>query len=140
MRRDEIGAAAVPFPEHEVVMRALDKLELQRAADEVGMASPPTRELGEGERFSRGPRSERPVLVKARLHSPAHGGPGPSMHAVQEARGSDELREKVEEMRARGAAPLVQKPVDGDLMAISLVADRESRPGVGGPAAGLEDL
>ena len=61
--RDRLSAV-VPYPPHEVVVRAIDKLELHRAARSVGMPSPATR-LADEEAIS---QVDGPVLVKARLH------------------------------------------------------------------------
>ena len=57
-------SAKIPYPPHEVVVRAIDKLELCRAAQRVGMSTPLTTPAGEQAIA----QVNLPVLVKARLH------------------------------------------------------------------------
>ncbi len=121
--REQIPAV-VPYAEHHAVLRAIDKLELHRAAVAVGLGAPDTRpvtpELLAACRL--------PVVVKARLHWQ----PGVSETARHQiarlCATRAEAKQCAEAMRDAGGEPLLQDVVDGELMALTTVADRGSRP------------
>ena len=121
--RDRLPAV-VPYPPHQAVVAAVDKLGLTRAAEAVGIGTPRTTEAD--------PASVAAVtggvVVKARLHwSP--GTTVPERHQlVQLVTGPEQTLAAVESVRASGGEPILQEVVDGRLMAISLVLDRQGRP------------
>ncbi|MCW3065642.1 MAG: hypothetical protein JWN32_2814, partial [Solirubrobacterales bacterium] len=115
-RRAEVAPAVVPYPAHEVVERSFDKLAFTHAAQEAGLAVPrtvpATDEALDG--------WEGPVVVKARLHVPTRFGTGVFASAV-------EAGPFVAEMRAGGGQPLLQERIGGQLGAVVVVADRDSK-------------
>ena len=116
--RDRIGAR-VPFPTDEVMLRAIDKVELAQAATEVGIRSPAT--------STSIPELAGPLIVKERLHgTPAADG---SLTHVNPFVSSDRaaLAEYADAARAAGAEPIFQPVIAGRLMAFSSVVDRDGR-------------
>jgi predicted ATP-grasp superfamily ATP-dependent carboligase len=122
LRRQQIGAI-VPYPPHENVLRMLDKLELNRAAERVGLEVPFTVEASEAELERHAP----PYVLKARVHAPFVEAEGPSRIATRFVPDRDIAQAVAAEMRAGGGVPLVQELVQGRLIAFVVVADRESR-------------
>lgn len=118
-RRAEIPCV-VPYGDHDDVTRAIDKLELSRAAARVGLASPVTEPVTPARLLE----VAGPVMVKARLHwDPAAG--GGSRHLLAELcadRAEAELAAKT--MEAAGGGPVLQEVIDGELMALTVVRDR----------------
>ena len=116
--------ARVPYPPHAAVVRAHDKLELARAAEAVGLASPSTAPAAEVP----GAGADGPVVVKARMHWT----PGSQVDSGRlEARvaGSvPEVQREAAAIVAAGGEPLVQELVAGRLMAVATVADGDARP------------
>ena len=116
-RRAEIGPEeVVPYAPHEVVERAFDKLAFTRAAEAAGLGVPHTVEATpEALAAWRGP-----VVVKARLHVP---------HRYQTRRfeRAADAAGFVEQLRAEGAAPLLQERITGALGAVVVVAGRDGR-------------
>lgn len=117
--RDGI-AARVPYPRHEIVVRAVDKLALFEAGGRAGLRVPETAELTD-ERLR---DWSFPAMVKARMH-----------HAVGESRGSgrqlttvaadrDEALRAGEQIRATGGTPIIQEIVSGRLLAYTTVTDQ----------------
>ena len=116
LRRSDLEAV-VPHAEHDVVLRALDKLELARAAERAGMATPVTVEATSDAIGSWG----RPAIVKSRLHAmPWHDG---STSRIEVGYGAAELqtKQRVEAVVAAGGQPLLQDFVEGRLMAFTAV-------------------
>ena len=113
--RDELGAI-FPYGPHEDVVRAFDKVALSEAARRAGLAVPG------------GARPEdAPVVVKPRqttVHDP-RGGPLRLRAEVEET--PEEADARVEYLESVDAEPLIQSFVEGDLVAIVAVTDRESR-------------
>ena len=122
MRRDEI-AATVPYPPHETVLRALDKLELARAAERAGLGTPVTVEATADQLE----RWEPPMVVKPRLHAPLAGDGGPSRLEATITADRRTASERARKIRELGGVPLLQEQLSGELMAFVIVADRESR-------------
>lgn len=110
-------AATVPYPEHERVARAFDKLELMRAADAVGIRTPRTVAV----------ETQVPDLdgaawmVKVRVHDR-----GERLEATL-ATSRAQVASRVSQIRATGGEALVQEVIDGDLMAFTVVADRSGK-------------
>ncbi len=112
-RREELGGAVWPYPAQAVVERAFDKLELARAVQDAGLASPRTvladeRALAQ---WSGG------VVVKARAHAPKRFDTGLFESAA-------EGRELAELIRSEGGEPLLQEPMHGLMGAVVLVVGR----------------
>lgn len=119
--RQAITPIRVPYPAHEQVVAAFDKLNLGEAAERVGIAVPDTADgslpATHGE--------ER--VVKARLH-PALDRDGSSARMEVRVAGDDaEAEDRVRELRAVGRQPLVQEHVNGELMSLTLLLDRDAR-------------
>jgi len=116
--RDRISAK-IPYPRHEVVVRAFDKMELTRAAQEVGMAAPET-VLADDRAIS---DVGIPVLVKSRLHwTPgAQGAPSRLEAAICSDR--DDIHRRVREIRAHGGEAVLQEVIRGRLIHYLVVVD-----------------
>jgi predicted ATP-grasp superfamily ATP-dependent carboligase len=119
-QRDRINAV-IPYGPHDGLVTAFDKSKLNHLAGKVGLQVPRTVPAG---RVPDGWRT--PLVLKARLHSPPHEGGSPAHlpTSVHDDRGA--LALAAEEMRRRGGEPLVQELVDGSLVALSTVTDRDS--------------
>ena len=121
--RDRI-ACAVPHAPHAAVLRAIDKLDLAEAAAAAGLRSPVTRPATPEALAA----VAGPVFVKARLHwHPGVRDAGRHAEAVR-CEDAAEAAEAAAAMRAAGREPVLQDPVDGELMALTTVVDQASRP------------
>jgi predicted ATP-grasp superfamily ATP-dependent carboligase len=118
--RDMIGAV-VPYPAHTSVRRALDKLELVRAAAAAGLSTPRTVETtAQALDQVRGP-----VVVKSRLHWDPESPGSPGRLEALVASSGEETRRRVEAITRAGGQPLLQEWVPGRLVAyIALVNER----------------
>jgi predicted ATP-grasp superfamily ATP-dependent carboligase len=117
LRRAELGAL-VPFPAHERVVTAFDKLHLAEAAASVGMGSPVTGRATAAELD----RVPFPAIVKARHHAPLTGLGGPSWIQATICRTREEAMQRSAEIRSEGAEPIVQELVGGSLIACAAIA------------------
>jgi predicted ATP-grasp superfamily ATP-dependent carboligase len=118
-RRAEVPAT-VPYGSEESVLRAFDKLELTRAAERVGLAAPATADADSPGEWA------GPVMVKPRLHYGFESNrPGHLAAAI--AHSPADAGERVEAIRAVGGQAILQEIVEGQLMALSFLADDESR-------------
>lgn len=115
--RDRLEAA-VPYPEHERVVRAIDKLTLAEAAREAKLATPRTVELTDEEPD----RWELPAMIKARLHAAPAGAHAPGRLEASVATTRREAKEAAQRISAGGGAPLMQEIVAGKLMAHTVVS------------------
>jgi len=115
-------AADVPYVSHAALLDVMDKLALAGVCARVGLAAPRTwgrvedaqRELG------------GPVMIKERTHGDAaRTGPGPVPDPVI-AEGSAAVSAQ-SRFLAQGAEVVVQEPIDGRLMALSVIADHDHR-------------
>ena len=113
--RDELNAI-VPYGPHDDVVRAFDKVTLAEAAARAGLAVPATARP-----------EDAPVVIKPRRTTvrDLHGGPLRLRAKVAETR--DEAARQVAYLESVGAEPLVQQFVEGELVALIVVTDRESR-------------
>ena len=120
--RGEI-AATVPYPPHEIVLRALDKLELARAAERVGLPAATTivATVEELDRWM------PPFVVKARAHAPLADDVGPSRLEATIVADRAAAERRVDEIRALGGDPVFQEMLPGALVAFAAVADSDSR-------------
>lgn len=121
-RRGEVGAV-VPYPQHATVMRALDKLELHRAAQAAGLPSPSTVEAGIRESV----QWDTPLIVKPRLHSPSDSDPGRSRLKTYRAKEVSDVSSAAAKIRSADGIPVLQELTEGRLMAVAVVADRGGR-------------
>ena len=118
--RDHVGAV-IPYGPHEGVVRIFDKLHLYHAAIESGVPTP----LTEPASASAVEHFGRPMFVKARLHAPGDSPlSGSRWESTAAADGKEALR-LAGVMRANGREPLIQQHVDGELMALAVLVDRD---------------
>ena len=110
--------AAVPYPPHDVVLRAFDKLDLAREAIEAGLRAPRT-EVASSEALE---RTTYPVVVKSRVHGPVA---APSRRRIEAEICHDRRRAaaRADEIRAADGEPVLQELVGGELMALTTVRD-----------------
>ena len=118
-RRGDI-AAAVPYAEHGVVCRALDKAALEPAAATAGFALPGVLAVSELS-------GDGPVVVKARRHADPERPGAPPRVDTNVVFGAAAARRRVGDITATGAEPIVQPFLRGDLIAYVAVTDRSSR-------------
>jgi predicted ATP-grasp superfamily ATP-dependent carboligase len=119
-RRESISAR-VPYASHRTVLRALDKRHLGHAARAVGLRTPPE---AASAREAAARWGAGPVIVKESLHGSldAH---GHASHFAPEPYADHQAAEqRVHEICASGATPVVQPLSEGRLMAFSCVTDR----------------
>jgi predicted ATP-grasp superfamily ATP-dependent carboligase len=112
----------IPYARHDSVCRAMDKMELYRAADRVGFNTPRTVVATE-EAISR--VTDR-VVVKPRLHwSPEHWASPPRLETA--VVGTPEEAERcVRRITGAGGTALLQEFVDGRLMAYVALTSKKS--------------
>ena len=113
----------VPYPPHETVVRAVDKLTFLNAAADAGIRTPHTVEATE-EALS---KVNGQAVIKARLHS----SPGSSskmlrIEATPVAGRSGAIR-RAQQIRHYGAVPLLQEFIDGRLVVHTAVCDARGR-------------
>jgi predicted ATP-grasp superfamily ATP-dependent carboligase len=111
--------AIVPYPPHENVVRAIDKLELTRAAHRVGLAAPDTVPATDEEIR----RIGGPVLVKARLHWTPGALHAPSRLKAAICNTPQEAQRVVAGWRAHGAEAILQQVVTGRLVHFMTIMD-----------------
>jgi len=117
--RDEVPAE-VPYAEHAVVERALDRLEQVRLAERHGLAAPETWEVTDG---NLGRWGDRVVALKSR--TPWLMGSGHERHRVETRVGTgNEAVAWAAEIRDSGGTPIVQELIQGQLMSFSVLTDR----------------
>lgn len=114
--RDRLGMA-VPLPAHDVVVRSFDKAALTEAAVAAGLAVP--RVL---DRSADAPAGQ--VVVKERLHGDPSTGAAVE-HSTPVVVEVEEADRRSEEIRAAGGAPVLQELVEGELLALVVVVDRD---------------
>lgn len=113
--RDELGTI-FPYGPHEDVARAFDKVALAEAGERAGLAVP-----GDAR------PEDAPVVIKPRRTTVRDPEGGPLRLRAEVAETPEEAERQVAYLRSVGAEPLVQRFVDGDLVALITVTDRESR-------------
>lgn len=118
-RRAEIGAV-LPYAEHPKVVRALDRLQVTQAARAAGLCTPAEIEPDP----VRLARRTHPVAIKARSYALVEEDGRPSRVETVLAAGP-EAAERVDWLTRSGHEALVQEPVDGRLMALIGVMDRD---------------
>lgn len=113
--RDELGTM-FPYGPHEGVVRAFDKVELSAAARRAGLGVPEEADA-----------ADAPVVIKPRHTTVRDPDGGPLRLRAEVAETPDDAARQVAYLESVGAEPLVQRFVEGDLVALVVVADRESR-------------
>ena len=117
--RDRIEAL-VPLAAHDRVVRAVDKLSLVTEAAAVGIAVPET--IVADDRAIAAWRG--PAVVKARLHwEPGLQGASGGWASAQKVPEGASLTAAVQVVVDAGRSPVLQRPVDGDLIAVAAVCD-----------------
>lgn len=106
--RDQVGAK-IPYPPHDRVLRAFDKLDVLEAASDAGFAVPKTVVATEEELN----KVSGPVIVKSRFHWLPGVTHAPARLEAELCAGEAEARQHASVMRAAGAEPLLQEPVWG---------------------------
>jgi predicted ATP-grasp superfamily ATP-dependent carboligase len=122
-RERERIPACFPYPPHDVMVRAMDKAELSRIAERVGLRTPETAAGGEEARERWG---SRPVVVKECLHGTLHAS-GITTHHPFRTTDPAEIDRRAGEITAAGRTPLIQEVVPGHLMAFTSVVDEQGR-------------
>ena len=117
--RDAV-AAAVPYPPDAILRRALDKLELTRAAERAGLHVPFT-----AEDVAELPAA--PVVVKERMHGDLAAGGSPLTTGTDIVGDRDAARVRLAALAAGGGAGIVQEVVRGRLVALTVLCDRRGR-------------
>jgi predicted ATP-grasp superfamily ATP-dependent carboligase len=120
--RDAVPAV-LPYAPHDVVLRALDKGELNRVAAGLGIALP---DVVDPEAV---PDEVTPVVVKARMHARPDLPGSPPRIDTNVVLGRTAVQRRVAEIRAAGGEPQVQVFHEGALLAYTSVR------GPGGVAA-----
>jgi predicted ATP-grasp superfamily ATP-dependent carboligase len=106
-----------PFPAHEVVLTSFDKYALSEIAQASGIASPATTHASDQTLSS----FRYPALVKPASHADAY-------FPALVVDGPDAARARAREIEAAGGSPpLLQEHVQGALVAVAFVADRDGR-------------
>ena len=120
--RDRIKAC-VPYPPHDNVVRAFDKLDLVVGAARAGLATPRTMIATDDELQ----RVNGPIVVKSRLHwapgSPQGGLRLPTTVVFNQ----HEAARRVAEVRDAGGEPLLQEIVPGRIMHCHVAMERDGR-------------
>jgi predicted ATP-grasp superfamily ATP-dependent carboligase len=116
-RRDEVDAV-VPYAPHANVARALDRVELARAARDAGLTTPVELEADESALAHR----TTPVVIKARTYAMTRDD-GTSRRIEAELASGTDAVERIRVIRRAGVDPVVQEYVEGRLMAVVALAD-----------------
>jgi predicted ATP-grasp superfamily ATP-dependent carboligase len=110
--------AVFPHSQHDLLLRALDKSELSRAACAVGLAVPDVVDVGDV------PDERTAVVVKARLHARPDVQGAPPRIDTTVVVGRTAAHRRVADIRALGGEPEVQTFHAGTLVAYSAVRGR----------------
>jgi predicted ATP-grasp superfamily ATP-dependent carboligase len=108
---------ALPLPPDDAVLRAFDKSALAEAAVAAGLAVP--RVLA-----GSGDGDGNAVVVKERLHGDPSTGAA-AHHRTPVVVAPEDVARRSAEIRSSGGAPVLQELVDGELLALVVVSDRD---------------
>jgi hypothetical protein len=109
----------LPYPAHEAVLGAFDKLELIRAAADCGVGTPWTARATDASVAGKGP-----VVVKVRFHWRPDSVGMPGRWRTYLCGDREEARRRIAEIRAAGGDPLLQEVVRGPLLHCHVLVDR----------------
>jgi hypothetical protein len=110
----------LPYPPHEAVLGAFDKLELTRTAAGCGIGTPWTAPATEAAVAA----VEGPVVVKVRFHWNPDSVGMPGRWRTYVCADREEARRRVAQLRAAGGDPLLQELVRGQLLHCHVLVDR----------------
>jgi predicted ATP-grasp superfamily ATP-dependent carboligase len=113
----------LPYPAHDAVLGAFDKLELTRMAANCGIGVPWTTRATEEAVDA----VDGPVVVKVRFHWTPGSVGMPARWRTYVCANREEARRRVAEMRAAGGDPLLQQVVRGPLLHCHVLIDRGGR-------------
>jgi predicted ATP-grasp superfamily ATP-dependent carboligase len=116
--RDRLSAT-VPYPPHEDVLRAFDKLELSRAALRVGMPTPATVLAEEHAIVETG----LPVMVKSRLHWTPGSSGAPARLEAEVCTDREAIRRRVDVIRRHSGEAVLQEVITGRLVHYLVIVD-----------------
>lgn len=123
-RRAELPAI-FPHAPHSAVLRAVDKLTLSQAASAVGVGVPRT-VPADDEQLS---QVDGPVIVKSRLHWTPGAPPDADRHLlVKLCDDAASARDRVRELSTAHGIAVLQEPITGEQIALSLVLDGSGSP------------
>ena len=105
--REAVMPMRVPYPAHEQVVAAFDKLNLGNAAERVGIAVPATVNGHLPATSGAG------TVVKAKLHPALDRAGSSARMEVLVARDEGEAEDRMRELDAVGRQPLIQEHIDG---------------------------
>ena len=111
----------LPYPAHDAVLGAFDKLELTRVASTCGIGAPWTTPATEEALNA----LNGPVVVKARFHWTPGSVGIPARHRTYVCADRQEARQRIVELRAAGGDPLLQEVVRGPLLHCHVLLDRD---------------
>lgn len=106
--RDRIPCT-IPYPPHDLVLKAFDKLELTKLAERAGVAAPVTVPATEQELA----RHTLPVFVKSRLHWYPGTQGVPHVWQTTICSSRQEAHHRIDEIREGGGDPLLQELILG---------------------------
>jgi hypothetical protein len=110
----------LPYPSHDAVLRAFDKLALTRAAAEVGIGTPWTIPATQAAVAA----VDGPVVVKVRFHWTPGSIGMPGRWRTYICPDGETAHRRVAEMRQAGGDPLLQEVVRGALVHCHVLVDR----------------
>ena len=110
----------LPYPAHDAVLGAFDKLELTRVASTCGIAAPWTTPATEEVLEA----VNGPVVVKARFHWTPGSVGMPARWRTYICADQREAGQRIVELRAAGGDPLLQEVVRGPLLHCHVLLDR----------------
>ena len=114
---------SLPYPAHDAVLRAFDKLALTQVAASCGIGTPWTTPATEEALDA----LDGPVVVKVRFHwTPGSAGMAARSRAYLCA-DREEARRRVVEMRAAGGDPMLQEVIRGPLLHCHVLINRGGR-------------
>ena len=119
--RDELDAV-VPYAPHDTVLQAFDKLTLARIAESIGLATPRTYSATDDAVA----RLKGAAIMKARHHWVPGSQAAPPRQRTRVVFGPAGAKRRADEVRSLGGEPILQELIQGDLIAVAALCDREA--------------
>jgi predicted ATP-grasp superfamily ATP-dependent carboligase len=113
----------VPYPPHSAVLRALDKVQLARAAEITGIPTPASYDVNE-ETLA---RVHGPMIMKARLHADPERIGAPTRIETRIVKNGVEAERRAVEISAMGGHPLLQRLLVGQLIECAVLVTGDGR-------------